>query len=198
MARIPTRVAARIDRLSRTAHRFHRYAHHPLCTEYQGELVHLGKRNRVCRGCLFVGMGALAGLGASCVVRASLSVLLLLLAAGLAVVVATMMGHSVQRRSASRGRAPKFVSRLLPALVVAYAVAAAAQTGAAGIALAVLSALPIFGVMILYRRRGPDRTPCATCAERNLTTPCRGIAPIVRRERAFRRLAGQWLARAGS
>ena len=101
------------------------------------------------------------------------------------------------RRSPRRGRPPKFVSRFLPAWVIAYAFGLAVQLGPIGGALAGAGVVSLLGVVALYRRRGPDRTPCATCAERNSTTPCRGIAPIVRRERAFRRLAGQWLARVG-
>jgi hypothetical protein len=63
--------------------------------------------------------------------------------------------------------------------------------------MAAIVAAGLVGVVALYRRRGPDRTPCASCPERNLTQPCRGIAPIIRRERAFRRIAGRWLARVG-
>jgi hypothetical protein len=198
MARIPTHVAARIDRLSRTAHRFHRFAHHPLCSEYGGELVRLGRRNRVCRGCLFTGIGGLTGLGVSFVARAPLAFLAILLVGGLAVLVTTVQRRSAERQSTEGERLPKVVSRLMPALVIAYALGGAVQSGVAGGALAALSIAPLVGVMVVYRRRGPDRTPCATCVERNRATPCRGVAPIVRRERAFRRLAGQWLARAGS
>jgi len=45
----------------------------------------------------------------------------------------------------------------------------------------------------LYRQRGPNRSPCQQCPERSLSTPCSGLRPIVRRERAFRRLAQRWL-----
>ena len=39
MTRIPPQLARRLDRLSVAAHRFHRWAHHPLCTEYEGEVL---------------------------------------------------------------------------------------------------------------------------------------------------------------
>jgi hypothetical protein len=194
MARVPARLAARIDRLSRAAHRFHRFAHHPLCDEYGGEVVRLGRRSRVCRGCLLVAVGGFLGLAVSIFFAAPLSVLLSLSAMGW-VGLGTAM---ISRRSTSRARAPKLVSRFLPAFVIAYALGRAVQLGPLGCALAAACVVPLLGVVALYRRRGPDRRPCASCVERNLPTPCRGIAPIVRRERAFRRLAGQWLARVGS
>jgi hypothetical protein len=40
-------------------------------------------------------------------------------------------------------------------------------------------------VLSRYRRRGPDRSPCQVCPERNLTVPCTGFRTIVRAERAF-------------
>ena len=83
-------------------------------------------------------------------------------------------------------------------MLIAFALGRAVQSGALGRALTVLSVAPLLGVVAIYRRRGPDRTPCSSCSERNQAAPCRGIAPIIRRERAFRRLAGQWLARADS
>ncbi len=48
-------------------------------------------------------------------------------------------------------------------------------------------------VVLLYRKRGPNRGPCTQCPERLLSIPCSGLRPIVRRERAFRRLAQRWL-----
>jgi hypothetical protein len=193
MPRIPARVAARIDRLSRAAHRFHRFAHHPLCDEYGGELVRLSRRARLCRGCLFAGAGGFAGLAASVLLPAPFSVLVCLGGAG----VLGLVNSTISRRSPRQARAPKLVSRFLPAAVIAYALGRAVQLGPSGRVLAATFVLLLLAVIALYRRRGPDRTPCASCAERNLPTPCRGIAPIVRRERAFRRLAGQWMARVG-
>ena len=202
MGRVPARLAARIDRLSRTAHRFHRFAHHPLCREYGGEVVQLGRRNRICRGCLFVAIGGFTGLIASVFLQAPLSTVWLLGAGGLVALLAAVLQRSPLQRSTVRrstgfARSPKVASRFLPALLIAFALGRAVQSGVGGRVLAALSCAPLAGVVAIYRRRGPDRTPCSSCAERNLATPCRGIAPIVRRERAFRRLAGQWLARAG-
>lgn len=55
-----------------------------------------------------------------------------------------------------------------------------------------------FGIALVlgYRKRGPDRTPCSRCAERHLETACSGLQPIVRRERAFRRAAQRLIDRA--
>ena len=193
MPRTPARLAVRIDRLSRAAHRFHRFAHHPLCDEYAGEVLTLGRRARLCRGCLFVAAGGLAGLLASIVFIAPPA--LLLIATALAL---SGLAMTLARPSPGRKRMPKLASRFLPALTIAYALGCGMQRGTMGAALAAVGAVALPGAVALYRRRGPDRSPCATCPERNQPRPCRGIAPIVRRERAFRRLAGQWLARAGS
>jgi hypothetical protein len=190
MSGIPARLASRIDRLALTAHRFHRFAHHPLCDEYRGEVVRFGKRNRVCRGCLLAATGGVAGFVASVFLPATPAALLSLWGAGVVGLI-----YTIARRSPERVRPRKLVARFLPALLIAYALGRSVQLGVVGCALAAAFALPLFGVLSFYRRRGPDRTPCASCAERNLATPCRGLAPIVRRERAFRRLAGQWLAR---
>jgi hypothetical protein len=193
MPRTPAGLAVRIDRLSRAAHRFHRFAHHPLCEEYAGEVVALGRHARVCRGCLSVAAGSVAGALASVVFLAPPITLLLLAALGLGGLAAAMA-----RPSPHRARTPKVVSRFLPALALMYALARAVQLGPRGAALALAGGFVVLGIVAIYRRRGPDRSPCASCPERNLPRPCRGIAPIVRRERAFRRLAAQWLARAGS
>lgn len=37
-----------------------------------------------------------------------------------------------------------------------------------------------------YQRKRPDRTPCETCPERSARV-CSGLAPLLRRERAFQR-----------
>ena len=192
MARTPGRLAARIDHLSRAAHRFHRFAHHPLCDAYAGEVVRLGRRTRVCRGCLFVALGGAAGLASCVVAPASWAWTLALALAGTAVFLGTTFVRSLRRA----GRT-KLASRLLPAMAIAHGVGCALRSGAVGCVIAAAATGGLVGVVALYRRRGPDRTPCASCPERNLTRPCRGIAPIVRRERAFRRVAGQWLARVG-
>src|SRR5947207_14201496 len=59
--RVPPALARRIDRLATRAHRFHRFAHHPLCDEYAGEVIRVGRHMRLCRGCTFAIAGGLAG-----------------------------------------------------------------------------------------------------------------------------------------
>ena len=194
MAWMPKRLAAKIDRLSRTTHRFHRFAHHPLCDEYGGELVRLGRRARVCRGCLLVACGALSGAALAFAVPASLSLAFSMFALGMVSLAYT----TFLRRPSRRMRTPKLVSRFGPALAITYAFGRALSLGPFGWFVAALGVAGLIGGVMLYRRRGPDRTPCVACPERNQLEPCRGIAPIVRRERAFRRLAGQWLARVGT
>jgi hypothetical protein len=54
-------LAQRIDRLARRAHAFHRFAHHPLCDRYAGELVQLSRRRSVCRGCSCFALAAVSG-----------------------------------------------------------------------------------------------------------------------------------------
>jgi hypothetical protein len=193
MPHTEARLAARIDRLSRAAHRFHRFAHHPLCQQYAGEVVALGRRTRVCRGCLCAVAGCVAGAFASVVFFAPPVALLLVAALGVG-----GLAGALARPSPDRARTPKLVSRFLPALALGYALGRAVQLGPMGAALAGAGGFVLLGVVALYRRRGPDRSPCASCPERNQPRPCRGIAPIIHRERAFRRLAAQWLARAGS
>ncbi|MET0595716.1 MAG: hypothetical protein ABW133_23665 [Polyangiaceae bacterium] len=192
MARTPPLLAARIDRLARAAHRFHRFAHHPLCDEYRGEVIALGRRARVCRGCASVLGGGLAGaLGAAFVAAPPFALVGMFLAGIAGGAIFTFLGRARHARPA------KLVSRFLPAVAIAFAIARATAFGAIGIACAAVAATVLAFVVKRYRRRGPDRTPCAGCPERHLERPCRGIAPIVRRERAFRRLAGQWLLRSG-
>jgi hypothetical protein len=188
--RIAPSLARRIDRLSARAHRFHRFAHHPLCHEYQGELVQLGRRTRICRGCLMTMAGGALGCVAALIAPRHDGWLWLLAASlvGLAATIAARAPRPVRRS--------KVLTRLAPALGVAFGGTAAVLAGQALGALAIVAASA--GIIALYRRRGPDRTPCATCPERAGSVPCRGIAPIVRRERAFQRLAGAWLTKAGA
>ncbi|HKA86062.1 MAG TPA: hypothetical protein VKE22_00300 [Haliangiales bacterium] len=182
---IPRALARRIDRAARAAHRFHRFAHHPLCDEYAGEVVRIGAKGRVCRGCLAVIAGAALGLGAGWLVTP-------VVAAAALVVAVALVALSFVRRAGPR--APKWRTRLVPAAGLAAALASAVHAAtAAGLALAVAALAAGAALHAAYRRRGPDRTPCAACPERLGPGPCRGFAEIVRRERAFRRLAGRWL-----
>jgi hypothetical protein len=184
-------VARRLDAMSRAAHRFHRFAHHPLCDEYAGEIVRLGRRARVCRGCLYVWGGGLVGMGASFVASIPVAVGAALLGVAAAHVVVTTLLRTGPRRS-------KSVTRLVPASAMGFAMGSGLRAGGAiGFTLVAVTALVVATLSMLYRRRGPDRTPCTTCPERLGSKPCRGFSEIVHRERAFRRLASRVLARAG-
>lgn len=181
MPRMSAKVAAKIDRLSRHAHAFHRFAHHPLCERYRGELVQVG-RTRLCRGCLLAGVGAAAGIPLGFALPSlglfALGAWLVTLAVGLS-------------RPARRG---KLWTRLLPALGLATAVGAGLRGPSAfGLALAAVASAGAALFLWSYRRRGPNREPCRTCPEWNLAVPCSGFRPIVRREAAFRRLSSRWL-----
>ncbi len=186
MSRVPRALAKRIDRLSVRAHAFHRFAHHPLCGSYRGEVVELGRKTRVCRGCLAAGLGLVSGvilgLGAS---------------PGFGLEACMLLGAAALGLSSLALRLPKFVCRYLPAALGAAATTAATR----GILERDLHALGVVGVALLlgcggfivYRRRGPYRSACEQCPERNDSRPCSGLAPIVRRERAFQRLSQRWL-----
>jgi hypothetical protein len=181
-SRIPRGLARRLDRLARRAHAFHRYAHHPLCDEYASEVVGFGRRVRICRGCALTAAGALAG-GLSALAAPgslALSVFLVPPAIALAMVRSRRLG--------------KFVRRCLPAFGLAFAALSSLRAGGGfGIGLAAAVFAGVFLFARSYRARQPDRRPCEICPERAGPVPCRGVAPIVRRERAVRRLAGRWL-----
>jgi len=176
-------LARKIDRLARRAHAFHRFAHHPLCGAYRGEVVALG-RLRLCKGCLLAGLGLALGLGGALAVPP----LSLGAAAGLALLDAAWAW------ALARLRPGKALSRFLPGLLLGFAFAAALRTGRPwGLALAAGVALVPVLFIRAYRRRGPFRAPCATCPERSLGTACSGYAAQARRERAFGRLAARWM-----
>ncbi|HEU4735084.1 MAG TPA: hypothetical protein VFT22_44640 [Kofleriaceae bacterium] len=168
--------ARRIDRLSRRAHRFHRFAHHPMCNRYAGEVIRVGRRVRLCRGCTLAVAGGLAGGLAGLVIGASTGAALGAIAAATLLLAPTVV---------SKRRMPKPVTRLAPAALFALAVTTSIRAwqplvGALAIAL-------VGGLRVLYGRRGGDRTPCEACPERTMS-PCSGFAPIVRREQAFQRV----------
>ena len=179
-SRVPRPLARRLDRLARRAHLHHRYAHHPLCPAYAGELVRLGRRTRLCRGCLFVFSGLAAG-----ALSGLLSAPWPLLAAALPLALAAGL---LRRRS-------KLATRLLPsALAAALFVAGLRAFTLSGAALASGVLLAAAAAVLLYRRRGPDRSPCQGCPERTLPRTCTGLRPLVRREAAFARASGRLLA----
>jgi hypothetical protein len=180
MSRIPRSLAHRIDRLSRHAHAFHRFAHHPLCGRYEGELVRLGagsRGTRACLGCTLALSGTAVGLVAG---------LFLPVPGALAAVLAAVVGVLWP------GFQGKARTRLLPAALLAAAFGAGLRAPqglvVSGVALACGLAL-----LWAYRRRGPDREACRTCPELSTTVPCSGVQPILHREAAFRRLTVRWL-----
>jgi hypothetical protein len=173
--RIPPSLARRIDRLSRHAHAFHRFAHHPLCDRYQGELIPLGHRTRLCRGCALALFGLVLGGAAGWLTRSvNLGLVAWLLPAAAPSLALLPLGRS------------KVLRRFAPALLLSTS----ALHGP--LPLSASSALVAGALLALYRRKGPDRVQCTTCPQRSLEV-CAGFAPIVRRERAFRRLSGRWL-----
>lgn len=172
--RIPLPLARRIDRLARRAHAFHRFAHHPLCEPYRNEVLRLGRRTRLCKGCSFLAAGLVAGVVGGGLARPALGwgigALLLALAMG---------------ALSLRLRLPKLAGRLFPGAALGMGLWA-------GWPCVVGAMVIVAGVGVLYRRRGVDRGRCQTCRER-ASNPCSGFASIVRREHAFRRRANRWL-----
>lgn len=173
-SRIPPPLARRIDRLAWRAHAFHRFAHHPLCDNYRNEVLRVGRRLRVCKGCVFLAAGLLGGVAVGAWSQPPLGWgaggLLLALALG---------------ALSLRLRLPKIVGRLFPGAGLGMALWAGWPCA--------LAAVLIVGLVgALYRRRGVERSRCETCPER-LRSPCSGFAPAVRRERAFRRRVDRWL-----
>jgi len=90
-APLPERTVRAIDRLARRAHAFHRFAHHPLCERYAGELVPLGKRTRICRGCAASALGSLAGSLAAYSFQPTLSAMLSASALGLGLFLSSLL-----------------------------------------------------------------------------------------------------------
>ena len=151
MSQIERSLARRIDRLSRHAHALHRFAHHPLCGRYEGELVALRRRTRLCRGCLLAGSGAVGGL-----------------ALGLALPGLGAWSLEAALVASFGLLAPVRLGKLWTRLVPAAALAAAFGAGlrgpiALGVALCGVSAGCAFALLWAYRLRGPNRDACATC-----------------------------------
>lgn len=166
-------VARRIDRLAWRAHAFHRYAHHPLCQPYHREVLRVGKQ-RLCKGCSLLTLGCVVGLLSGALVRPSLAV------GGAALGLAIFLG------GLSLGlRLPKVLGRALPGAGVGLGMWA-------GWVCALASLASVAALALFFRRRGADRSSCATCRERSARV-CSGFTRIVRRERAFRRRADRWL-----
>ena len=184
---LPRAVARRVDRLSRHAHAFHRFAHHPLCAAYEPEVLRIGRRTRVCRGCTAFYGSALAGVVIAAVTR--LPAMLALVLAGLAL--GLLAGTVIARARLRVTR--KLLTRALPGLWLGYAAARAVREPSVETLIALgVGAITLAGLAKAYRRRGPDRSPCQSCPQYGAAKTCDGFAPIVRRERAFMRLSARW------
>lgn len=180
--RLSRNTARTLDRLARRAHAFHRFAHHPLCDRYAGELIRLGRRERVCRGCAACAAGFVSGAALTALFAPEAALLFGALAVGAVLGVASL-----------HVRLPKSLGRLLPAVALGAATASAFTTPRSYAWLTALVALAV--AVLAYRRRGPSRTPCESCPER-ASAPCSGFERIVRRERAFQRVARGIIERA--
>jgi hypothetical protein len=174
--RLSRETARAIDSLARRAHAFHRFAHHPLCARYASELVTLGRRQRVCRGCFAVALGTACGAAAALVCVPDPLLLYGSLFTGTLLALLSLAA-----------RLPKTLGRFVPAASLGAALASVLTTPRSFAWLVALATVAL-GVA-LYRRRQPNRAPCATCPERARQTACSGFSAIVRRERAFRRMA---------
>lgn len=181
--RLSPATARAVDRLARRAHAFHRFAHHPLCDRYASELLTLGRRARVCRGCAAVLGGLFTGAALAWLLRPNGALFAALLGVAAALGVLSL-----------RVRLPKALGRFAPACGLGAGFVAA-LTQAHGCAWLGALAVAALGVA-LYRKRQPNRAPCATCPERLAAAPCSGLRPIVQRERAFRRAAQRLIDRA--
>jgi hypothetical protein len=187
---IEPRIARHIDRLARRAHAFHRFAHHPLCAPYAGELITIGRRTRLCRGCT----SALAGTVCGAVLASSVA--FPAIAALEFCVLATAVPLLALRfeRDRQGPRLGKLWTRGLPFAALALAFTAGVrERSLAGAAIALSIALAMFALVRVYRKVGPDRSPCARCPERSSPVPCSGFRDIVRAERAFVRRSRQLL-----
>lgn len=183
--RIDKGLLRRLDRLAFRAHAFHRWAHHPLCREYEGEVVRLGHRLRLCRGCTLATLGALTGLAGGIALPILPPPAILALAA-----LGTLSGLFFLDRC----RRPKSLTRGLPATLLAFLLLQALRGGGrVRWGLAAGAGAAVIGAILAYLRRGPDRTPCTTCPEFMAGGTCRGFREIRTRERAFARLAARWL-----
>ena len=197
--RISRQLAGRIDRLARRAHAFHRHAHHPLCSAYAGELIALGRKQRVCRGCAFALLGSVAGAVLALALPVDRVPLFAVLAAGTVAAFAAggLAAAGLRAQPVESARPSKLWTRALPATGWSFAAVTAARLPLShGAPLLLLSVSCVAWAYRAYRARGPARSACERCPERALPV-CSGFAPIVRRERAVQRLAGNWIARQG-
>jgi hypothetical protein len=215
VSHLPARLARRIDRLARRAHAFHRFAHHPMCVAYAPEVSRLGRRARLCRGCLLALLGAATGAsGAALLPLPGPHLLLAAFGAFAALALAWMAcrargvgrdwsprtrGPLEERPSADRFGSSKWITRFAPTSgAAALAILGTRAATATGAAIALGAAALVGLALHTYRRSGPNRSACRTCPELGQARACSGLRPIVRREAAFQRLAGRWLDAGGA
>jgi hypothetical protein len=206
VSRLPPELARRVDRLARRAHAFHRWAHHPLCSWYAGDVIRLGRRVRVCLGCTLTGAGAVTGTALGLALPALPGPALLLAGGVLLAAVPTVVrartvrastgsARTESRAERARTRARKLLTRLLPAAAAGLLVAQGSRApSAAGLLAAALAVAAVGWGTARYRHRGPDRSVCAACPQGPPGARCPGLGPVARRERALSRLAGRWIA----
>lgn len=183
----------RIAKLQRHAHAFHRYAHHPLCGAYASEVIRVGTKTRLCRGCTLAYGGLVLGVAAGLTLPVPAWTVALTLPLAMAIAL-------------TRKRLPKLATRAIPAFLLSTTVLRTLQELSSRTlqerswwrpgmfqepSWLVLGGLVVGGcvTLMLYRRRGPERSPCVGCPERGCDRVCSGFAPIDRAERAFVRLA---------
>ena len=162
--------------MARKAHAFHRFAHHPLCAAYEQELIVLGRSSRICKGCTLALVGLLCGAVTGIFVR------LTGMSASIALVLALLLLLTSLRR-----RLPKVLNRGAAGALIGLALTQ-------GVGAFVLGGAVLALAYQLYRLRGPDRGPCASCPE-NGNPSCSGFRPILEAERAFRQAASELLSR---
>ena len=94
-------------------------------------------------------------------------------------------------------RLSKLIARFLPATCASAGLTLAIRAACAGdrpsLFVGSLGTLLVAGGLLVYRKRGPDRRACENCPERLSTKACSGLAPMLRRERAFQRLSQRWI-----
>lgn len=185
MSLIDLHLARRIDRLARRVHAPYRFAHHPLCEAYAGEIIRVWGW-RICKGCTLTLVGVCLGLVTA--VLLPLARLAFSVKFGSLVVVAIAL--TLWRTPHRLG---KGLTRMVPALLAVVTVVSIWQSHPkARYLIAAISAAGLFCLWHSYRRRGPWRDACLQCPELAFS-PCAGFRLQVRRERAFSRLVGRLL-----
>jgi hypothetical protein len=154
-------------------------------------VLRLPRRTILCRGCALAAAGAVAGAATGFLLSPRVPLAALGILASLAVASAV----TAVRPRGGRARS-KLLTRAIPAALVALTAAHALRAPDAASLLAAVAALSTGALATLaYRRRGPDRGACTACPERTHPATCSGYRRIVRRERAFARVAARLLSR---